>query len=190
MHVLSIENMLLKQQNNGLKQSLVNKRKRRKRGKPLLLDVPTENNGGAMFFSPTKVQHARDQQAQKDANIIAERHQKEVDKVRKEAEKLERAQKVEERKAIKANIKELKLCKLAEKRQQKDDAIQAKQASQQLYSELTIRAKKVQKPVKAQKQSDPSGDIDLVVVEDRDPPPPVNTYGRQIRLPKRYQATM
>ena len=116
MHVLSIENMLLKQQNNGLKQSLVNKRKRRKRGKPLLLDVPTENNDGAMFFSPTKVQHARDQQAQKDTNIIAERHQKEVDKVRKEAEKLERAQKVEERKAIRANIKELKLCKLAEKR--------------------------------------------------------------------------
>ena len=87
-------------------------------------------------------------------------------------------------------MKELKLRKLAEKRQQKDDAIQAKQASQQLHSELIIRAKKVQKPVKAQKQSDPSGDIDLVVVEDRDPPPPVNTHGRQIRLPKRYQATM
>ena len=55
MHTLSIENMLLKQQNNGLKQSLVNERKRRKRGKSLLLDVPTENNGGVIFFSPTKV---------------------------------------------------------------------------------------------------------------------------------------
>ena len=74
MHALSIENMLLKQQNNGLKQSLVNEKKRRKRGKPLLLDFPTENDGGAMFFSPTKVQHARDQQAQKDANAIAERY--------------------------------------------------------------------------------------------------------------------
>ena len=69
-----------------------------------------------MFFSPTKVQHARDQQAQKDTNIIAERHQKEVDKVYKEAKKLERAQKVKERKAIRANMKELKLRKLAEKR--------------------------------------------------------------------------
>ena len=115
MHALSIENMLLKQQNNGLKQSLVNEKKRRKRGKRLLLDIPTENDGGAMFFSPTKVQHARDQQAQKDTNAIAERHQKEVNKVRKEAEKLERAQKVKERKATRANIKELKLRKLAEK---------------------------------------------------------------------------
>ena len=61
MHTLSIENMLLKQQNNGLKQSLINKKKRRKRGKPLLLDLSTLDNSGAMFFSPTKVQHARDQ---------------------------------------------------------------------------------------------------------------------------------
>ena len=117
MHALSIENMLLKQQNNGLKQSLVNEKKRRKRGKPLLLDFPTEENGGAMFFSPTKVQHARDQQAQKDANATAQQHQKELDRVRKEAEKEERAQKVEERKAIRANMKELKMRRLAEKQQ-------------------------------------------------------------------------
>ena len=115
MYALSLENMLLKQQNNGLKQSLINEKKRRKRGKPLLLDFPTENNGGAMFFSPTKVQRARDQQAQKDANAIAERQQKEVDKVRKEAEKAEKAQKVKERKAMRANMKEEKLRKQAEK---------------------------------------------------------------------------
>ena len=121
---------------------------------------------------------------------MAKRHQKEVDKVRKEAEKLERAQKVKEQKAIKAEMKEEKLRKLAEKQQKKDEAIQAKQVSQQLHSELIIRAKKVQKPIKAQKQSNPSGGIDLVVVEDGDPPPPVNTHRRQIRLPKRYQATI
>ena len=59
-YALSVENMLLKQQNDGLKKSLINEKKRRKRGKPLLLDYPTENDGGAMFYSPTKVQHARD----------------------------------------------------------------------------------------------------------------------------------
>ena len=190
MYALSLENMLLKQQNNSLKQSLINEKKRRKRGKPLLLDFPTENNGGAMFFSPTKVQRARDQQAQKDANAIAERQQKEVDKVRKEAEKAEKAQKVEERKAMRANMKEEKLRKQAEKQQKKDEAIQAKQVSQQLHSELTIRAKKVPKPIKAQKQSDAGGGIDLVVVEDADPPPPRNTHGRQIRLPKRFQPSI
>ena len=62
MYALSLENILLKQQNNGLKQSLINEKKRRKRGKPLLLDFPTENDGGVIFFSPTKVQRAHNQQ--------------------------------------------------------------------------------------------------------------------------------
>ena len=87
-------------------------------------------------------------------------------------------------------MRELKLQKLAEKKQEKDEAIQAKQASQQLHSELTVRAKKVEKPIQAQKQSDPRGKKDLVVVEDAEDPPPLNTRGRQIRLPKRYQPTM
>ena len=109
---------------------------------------------------------------------MAKRHQKELNKVRKEAKKVEKAQKVKERKAIRANIRECKLREQAEKQQKKDKALQAKQASSQLHSELTIRAKKVQKPIQAQKQSDPRGNIDLVVVEDRDPPPPQNTRGR------------
>ena len=187
MHALSVENILLKQQNDDLKKSLINEKKRRKRGKPLLLDFPTQEDGGAMFYSPTKIQHAHDQQAQKDANIIAERHQKELNKAQKEAEKIEKAQKIEERKANRANLREEKLHKLAEKQQQKDEAIQAKQDSKQLHNELIIRAKKVQNPKQAQKESDPRGSIDLVVVEDTDPTPPQNTYGRQIRLPKRYQ---
>ena len=190
MYSMSIENMLLRQQNNGLKQSLINEKKRRKRGKPLLLDIPTEQDGGAIFWSPNKVQHARDQQAQKDADLSAKQQQKQAEKARKEVEKIEKAQKVEERKAIRANIREDKLRKLAEKRQQKDEAIQAKQAGQQLNSELAIRVKKVQKPIQAQKQSDARSSIDLVVVEDTDPPIPLNTYGRQIRLPKRYQPSI
>ena len=187
MHALSVENMLLKQQVNGLEKSLINEKKRRKRSKPLLLDFPTKNDSRAIFYSLTKVQHARDQQAQKDANAMAKRHQKELDKVRKEAEKVEKAQKVEERKAIRAEMRECKKRIQAEKQQKKDEVLQAKQVSSQLHGELIIRAKKVQKPSKALKQSDPGGSIDLVVVEDRDPPPPRNTHGRQIRLPQRYQ---
>ena len=55
MHALLVKNILLKQQVNSLKKSLINKKKHRKRGKPLLLDFPTENNGGAIFYSLTKV---------------------------------------------------------------------------------------------------------------------------------------
>ena len=68
-----------------------------------------------MFYSPTKVQYTRDQQAQKDTNAIAKRHQKELNKVRKEVKKVKKAQKVKERKAIRANIREYKLHEQAEK---------------------------------------------------------------------------
>ena len=91
MYMLLVKNMLLKQQNNGLKKSLINEKKRWKRSKLLLLDFPTKNNSRAIFYSLTKVQHTRDQQAQKDANVMAERHQKELNKVRKEAKKVEKA---------------------------------------------------------------------------------------------------
>ena len=136
------------------------------------------------------MQHARDLQAQKDTDISVKQQQKQAQKAHKEVEKMERAQKVEEQKAIRANIKEDKLRKQAKKRQQKDEAIQAKQASQQLNSELIVRAKKVPKPIEAQKQSDTGCFVDLVVVEDGDPPIPRNTRGRQIRRPKRYQQSM
>ena len=49
-----------------------------------------------MFYSPTKVQYIHNQQAQKDTNVMAEHHQKELDKVRKEAEKVKKTQKIKE----------------------------------------------------------------------------------------------
>ena len=90
-YAISIDNMLLKQENNGLKQSLINEKKRWKRGKLLLLNMPTEQDGSAIFWSPNKVQHTRDQQAQKDADISAKQQQKQAQKARKEVEKIERA---------------------------------------------------------------------------------------------------
>ena len=91
---------------------------------------------------------------------------------------------------MRANAKEEKLRILAEKQQKKDEDIQTKQASLQLQTELVVRAKEVQKPIQAQKQSDPRGKKDVVEVEDRDPPPPQNSYGRKIQLPKRYQSAI
>lgn len=190
MHALSTENMLLKMQNDGLKKRLINEKKRRKRGKPLMLDFPTQNEGGAIFYSPNKVQQARDRQDQKAANAEAERRQKEVDKACKEAEKAEKARLVEERKAARAYTKELKLHKQEEKRRQKDEEIQVKQANQQLQKKLVMKSRKVQKPAEPQKKCDNRGNKDVVVVEDEEPPPSLNARGRQIRLPERFRPTM
>jgi hypothetical protein len=187
MHALSTENMLLKMQNDGLKKRLVNEKKRRKRGKPLMLDFPTSNEGGAIFYSPNKMQQARDRQDQKAANAEAERRQKEVDKTCKKAEKAAKVRLVEERKTARTYAKEMKLYEQEERWRQKDEEIQAKEANQQLHNKLAIKARKVQKPVQPQKKCNSRGNKDMVVVEDEELPPPLNARGRQIRLPERFR---
>jgi hypothetical protein len=52
---LSIENILLKNKITGLERSLINTKKRLNKKKPLLLGLPSENDGGALFISPLKV---------------------------------------------------------------------------------------------------------------------------------------
>jgi hypothetical protein len=63
---LSVQNNLLVHENKALKEALVNKKKRRKRGKALLLEPPKDYYGGAVFWLPSKVQAARDKQEEKD----------------------------------------------------------------------------------------------------------------------------
>jgi hypothetical protein len=55
---LATKNMLLKLHCEGLEKALVNKQGHQKKKKPLLLDLPTNNEGGAIFYSPKKVQQA------------------------------------------------------------------------------------------------------------------------------------
>jgi hypothetical protein len=44
---------------------LINENQKRQRQKPLILDLPTSADGGAIFYSPNKVKEARHQQQQK-----------------------------------------------------------------------------------------------------------------------------
>ena len=53
---LATENVLLKLQCKGLKNTLINEKKQRARGKPLLLKLQASQDGGAIFYSPNKVQ--------------------------------------------------------------------------------------------------------------------------------------
>jgi hypothetical protein len=67
MQAISVQNTFLEHENERLKEALLNEKKRRQRSKPLLLQAPPEYHGGAVFWSPKKVQEARDRRAQKDA---------------------------------------------------------------------------------------------------------------------------
>lgn len=51
---------IIKAENNGLRLEVTTEKRRRKRGKPLIAKSRNESNGNAMFFSPKKIQEARD----------------------------------------------------------------------------------------------------------------------------------
>ncbi|KAF2279446.1 uncharacterized protein EI97DRAFT_362832, partial [Westerdykella ornata] len=67
-HAISAQKQILQHENERLQEALLNEKKRRQRGKALLLKAPEDWHGGAVFWSPTKVQDARERQAQKDAD--------------------------------------------------------------------------------------------------------------------------
>jgi hypothetical protein len=73
---------LLKIENAGLQRALINVKKRSNKGRPLLFDLPTENEGGALFMSPSKMQQAQD-------NILKKEEQAAQEQARKDDKKLQ-----------------------------------------------------------------------------------------------------
>ncbi|KAG2001089.1 hypothetical protein GB937_010511 [Aspergillus fischeri] len=66
-------------------------------------DIPPPENGGAVFYSPRKVQQAHELQKQKDEAIQLTKASKEEEKVRQQQAKEEKQRLLEERKRIRAS---------------------------------------------------------------------------------------
>jgi hypothetical protein len=68
-----------------LKEALINEKQRRKRGKALPLEAAEEYYGGAVFWSPSRVDKARDRLQQQELKEEQRQYQKaEAARVRKE----------------------------------------------------------------------------------------------------------
>ncbi|KXL43170.1 hypothetical protein M433DRAFT_1376 [Acidomyces richmondensis BFW] len=75
---ITTENQLLKAQNYGLKEALINEKKLRKRSKALFEELRTADGQGATFFSPLKIKKAKTLQVHKGEAKMLEKHQKEA----------------------------------------------------------------------------------------------------------------
>ncbi|EED19145.1 conserved hypothetical protein [Talaromyces stipitatus ATCC 10500] len=133
---LSTENILLKTQVEGLQRALITAKKCPNKEKSLLLDLPTQNEGGAIFFSPPKVQQARDLQLQKDEDAAHEQARKDNKKLQqqltKQAKELEKAEKAQ----IWQQQREQRQQEAAEKQRFKDKQELAKLADLQLQKDI------------------------------------------------------
>jgi hypothetical protein len=184
---LATENILLKMELEGLKRTLITIQKRQSKKKPLLLNMPSDSDGGAIFFSPSKVQQARDLQFQKDQEAAHEQAQKEDKKLQqklaKEAKEFEKLQKAQ----IRQKKREERLQEAAIKQQQKDEEELAKLADLQLQNNVSTPStaskspkKKAPKQAKQKPCAEPPKEENMVVIT-------TNRRGRAIRPPSRFR---
>ena len=149
--------------------------------------MPSENDGGAIFWSPQKIQSARDLLYQKDEEAAQEQARKDDKKLQQQlAKQAEEAQKAE-RAQIRREKQEQRVEKAVEKQRLKDEQDLTKLADLQLQNEIqptpcVFKRQKNQFPKKSIRNKAPKGvkQVDEVA-------PTINHRGRQIRLPERFR---
>ena len=186
MHSLSTENILLKLRCSGLEKALKNEQKKRQRGKPLPFDLSTLEGGNAIFYSPNKIQEARDLQAQKYEAIQLDKAAKQDIKLRREQEKKEKQLLLEERKRIRSLNDKIRQQTNVQKQHQKEEKL-TKKANLQLQNDMNQVDKgktKVSIPSTPKIRKDTIDQNEVVVAEASYS---VSRRGRQIRLPARFR---
>jgi DDE superfamily endonuclease len=183
---LSAENQLQRIEIGMLRERLDIQEKHGKRQQTLFSELRAETDNKALFFSPARVQTARDLLMKRDQDKLAEKERKQVEKDKKAQEKLQKeaalAEKREQRAIAKAERERL----AAEKKQAKEEAKLQKLAELQLISQCnSIKKRKrnslVQKPAyKPRKKRALAPERSAV-------PIPAPSRSRAIRkLPERY----
>ena len=106
---LSTENILLKLRCKGLEKAIMKKEKKGNRGKALMSELRAPEDGGAVFYSPSKVQRARELQAEKEHAAELHRTIREEDKTRRQAEKTKKTRLMDKKREEKRLNKEIRL---------------------------------------------------------------------------------
>lgn len=189
-HSLTAKVDLLTEQNQGLQEQVVYKKRRLKKSKPLSLQQREEYHGGAVFWSPRKVREAQYRQRIKEKELVELQHQKVVQKVEKEAAKLQREREAQERRKERERAKGVREKERAEKAAEKERQREVKNSLKAIKLSQTGKRKASQAAssnTKRQKRSGDAGDA-CAVAEAPQPPPHVTTrHGRNVTLPSKYR---
>jgi hypothetical protein len=131
-HQISTQKTLLEHEVKGLREALINKRTRRKRGKPLLVQEPKEYHGGGAVWSPRKVKEARDrQQLQVLEEEQVQLQKAETSRLREEAKQAKLREK-EIRQQARAAARLVREKEKAERAAEKASRVAARRAAKQL----------------------------------------------------------
>jgi hypothetical protein len=193
-HQISVQKSLLEHEVQGLRQALTNERLRRKRGKALPLEQPEEHHGGAYFYSPTKVQKARDRLRQQELEEEQQQLQK-AEKARvREEKKQTKLQVAQQRRAARAAAQIVRETERARKAADQASRAAARRAQQRLQQAQKMSQKGKKRSLKASlkaaskkraaAQAQDGGEASGAAAG---PPPSQSRHGRAIRLPAKYR---
>jgi hypothetical protein len=131
-HQISVQKSLLEHEAQGLRQALTNERLRRKRGKALPLEQPDEYHSGSYFYSPTKVEKARDCLRQQELEAEQQQLQKAEKARSREDQKQAKAQAIEARRKARAEARILRQAEKAREAADRASRAAARRTQQRL----------------------------------------------------------
>ncbi len=186
MKKLTTDVALLKAENEDLRRTVRIERSRRRREKPLFDDLGVNDEAKGVFFSPNKIQAARDRQIQRIEEEQQAAIQKAEEKEQRKLRKLEEQRLIAERKVEREKKKAER--KKEAKRKKKLRAKELKQ--RRLVQEQKLKAKELQKwQKKKSKEVEVQQFTDFVAIEEveRGPSQIRSTRaGRQFKASKRF----
>jgi uncharacterized protein YndB with AHSA1/START domain len=183
LHSLAVQNELLHDKNNGLREALDDKKKRKDRGKRLNLQREDSYHGGATFWSPHKIRQARarelEKQQQEEAEIAARASRKEL----QAAAKLLKEQQKEERRVEQERLKKEREHERAGKLAARNARIAAQNTTKAIQNAPPTKRKASQAAPSKSKRLRRSGDRAAVAASPEAAPaapPKLSSRGRAI----------
>lgn len=156
---LAAKNSILEAENKGLRRAVFIEKKKRTRARPLF-DL-LRDDSKSLWFSPTKIQQARELAVVKEDEKAKLAEQKRIEKEERQIQKEVNAAEVAQRKVEKQQAQLRKAQELEEKKAAREETKLAKQAAQQIQISLKEQAKGRKKktpPIPIQKE--------VILVED------------------------
>jgi hypothetical protein len=183
---LSTRLKLAEDREKGYLEALDNNKKKRKRGQPFTEELRVEEGVGMLFFSPSKVQKARELQDAKEAarerEALGKISRAEARAALKAQKELEAQQKREDR-AIRAKARK---AEEALKKAQREQAREARRAQKQLQIESKASQRSLGGRLSRQKEPQEPPGIMVEPIEEMVSIQPKSRNGRIIRRPARF----
>lgn len=183
---LSAKLRLAEEREKGYVGALDDEKKKRKRGRPFTEELRAEEGVGMLFFSPSKVQKARELQDAKEAAKEREALEKVSRAEARAALKTQRNSEAQRKREDRAARAEARKAESALKKARREQAREAKKAQKQLQIESMTQQKRPRGRPPKQKLSSKATSTMIEPIEEMIPVRPKSRRGRIIRKPARF----